>query len=88
MAVTKTKNEVQVSHANPLYMAAVYRMKGDLNDVAAKLATALGKLEEFCTKGMTASQARKYLYIFGIEYFDEPSMLTEFSSHEEAVAAV
>lgn len=88
VSVTKVKNEVQVSYANPVYMAAVYRMKGDLNGVAAKLAAALGKIEEFGAKGMTASQARKYHYMFGMEYFDEPSVLAEYGSNAEAIAAV
>ncbi len=88
VSVTKIKDEVQVSYTNPVYMASVYRMKGDLNGVAAMLATALGKVEEFGAKGMTASQARKYHYMIGMEYFDEPSTLAEYGSHEEAVAAV
>ena len=37
---------------------------------------------------MTAGQARKYHYMFGMEYFDEPSMLAEYASYEEAVQAV
>jgi hypothetical protein len=53
------------------------------------LATALGKVEEFGSKqGMTASQARKYHYMIGMEYFDEPSVLAEYSSYEEAVQSV
>ena len=88
VSLTKVKDEVQVSYTNPVYMAAVYRMKGDLNGVATALAVALGKIEEFGAKGMTASQARKYHYMIGMEYFNEPSMLAEYGSHEEAVAAV
>ncbi|MDE2309487.1 MAG: hypothetical protein KGL01_01510 [Betaproteobacteria bacterium] len=88
VSVTKVKDEVQVSYTNPAYMANVYRMKGDLGGVANGLAAALGKLEEFGAKGMTASQARKYHYMLGMEYFDEPSVLAEYASYEEAVQAV
>ena len=88
IAVTKAKNEIQVSYTNPVYMANVYRMKSDLHDVAAKLQTALGKVEEFGAKGMTASEARKYHYMIGMEYFDEPSVLAEYGSHAEALDAV
>jgi hypothetical protein len=89
VAVTKSNNEVQVSYTNPVYMANVYRMKGDLSSVAARLSAALGKVEEFGSeKGMTASQARKYHYMFGMEYFDEPSVLAEYASYEEAVQSV
>lgn len=89
VSVTEAGKEVQVSYTNPLYMANVYRMSGDLSGVAASLATVLGKLEEFgSAKGMTAKQARKYHYMIGMEYFDEPSVLAEYGSYEEAVKAV
>jgi hypothetical protein len=88
VSVTKAKNEVQVSYTNPAYMAAVYRMKGDLSGTSAALASALGRIEEFGAKGMTAAQARKYHYMVGMEYFDEPSLLAEYPSYEEAVKAV
>lgn len=88
VSVTKAKDEVQVSYTNPVYMANVYRMKGDLAGVAAGLATALGRVEEFGARGMTARQARKYHYMIGMEYFDEPDLLAEYASYEEAVQAV
>ncbi len=88
VAITKVKDEVQVSYTNPVYMANVYRMQGDLKDVSVKLTTALGRMEEFGAKGMTAKQARKYHYMFGMEYFDEPSELATYGSHEEALKAV
>jgi hypothetical protein len=37
---------------------------------------------------MTAAKARKYNYTFGMEHFDEPSLLAEYGSYEEAVKAV
>jgi len=89
VAVTKVKDEVQVSYTNPVYMANAYRMKGDLSNVAAGLAAALGKIEEFGSKqGMTAKQARKYHYMMGMEYFDDQDVLAEYASYEEAVQSV
>ena len=88
VSVTEAGKEVQVSYTNPVYMANVYRMKDDLAGVAASLATALGRVEEFGAQGMTAKQARKYHYTIGMEYFDEPSELAEYGSYEEAVQAV
>lgn len=88
VSVTKVKDEVQLSYTNPVYMANVYRMKDDLKSVASKLESALGKIEEFGAKGMTAKKARKYHYMIGMEYFDEPSVLAEYGSHEEAISAV
>jgi hypothetical protein len=88
VSVTKVGNDVQVAYTNPVYMANAYRMKGDLAGVDAKLAAALGKVEEFGAKGLTASQLRKYHYMIGMEYFDEPSELADYGSYEEAVKGV
>ena len=89
VAITKVKDDVQVSYTNPVYMANVYRMKDDLSKVSEGLKAALGKIEEFGSKqGMTASKARKYHYMIGMEYFDEPSVLAEYGNYEEAVKAV
>lgn len=89
VSITKANDGVQVSYTNPVYMANAYRMQGDLSSVAAGLAAALGKIEEFGSKqGMTAKQARKYHYMVGMEYFDEPDVLAEYTSYEEAVQAV
>ncbi len=88
VAVTKVKDEIQVSYTNPVYMASAYRMKGDLSATAKSLETAIGKVEEYGAKGMTAAQARKYHYTVGMEYFDEPSELAEYASYDEAVKAV
>jgi len=88
VSVTKVKDEVQVAYVNPVYMANAYRMQGDLADVAANLAAALGKQEEFGAKGLKAKKLRSYHYMMGMEYFNEPSMLAEYGSFEEAAAAV
>ncbi len=87
VAVVKTKDEVQVSYTNPPYWAAAYRM-GESKATAEKLQTALGRSEEFGARGLTAAQLRKYHYMVGMEYFDEPSVLAEYDSHEDALKAV
>jgi hypothetical protein len=88
VAVTKVKDQIQVSYTNPAYMANAYRMAGDLKDTTAKLQAALGRIEEFGAKGLSAAQLRKYHYTFGMEYFDEPNTLASYGSYEEAVKAV
>jgi len=89
VAVTKVGNEIQVSYTNPVYMANAYRMEGDLKGVADRLATALGNLEQFGpAEGMGPKQLRKYHYMMGMEYFDDPSELAEYGSYEEAVKMV
>jgi hypothetical protein len=89
VTVTKVGDEVQVAFTNPSYMQHGYRMAGDLSGVAGQLAAALGKLEEYGPKdGRTPKQLRKYHYMVGMEYFDEPTTLGKFGSQEEAVAAI
>ena len=88
VSVVKAGGEVQVSYTNPVYMANAYRMQSDLRDVAAKMQAALGRMEEFGAKGLTAAQLRKYHYMFGMEYFNEPSTLAEYGSYNDAVKAV
>ncbi len=88
VALTQAGKQVQVSYTNPVYMANVYRMAGDLSGVSAALGSALGRIEEFGAKGMTAKTARKYHYMFGMEYFDEPSELASYDSYEAAVKGV
>jgi len=88
VAVTKMKDEVQITYTNPTYMANAYRMAGELRDTTAKLQAALGRIEEYGAKGLTASELRTYHYMFGMEYFDEPSTLATYGSFDEAVKAV
>lgn len=89
VTVTKVGEEVQVAYTNPSYMQHGYRMEGDLGGVSTQLAGALGRLEEFGPKdGKTAKQLRKYHYMVGMEYFDEPTTLAKYGSQAEAVAAV
>ncbi len=89
VTVTKLGDEVQVSYTNPAYMAAAYRMKADLAPVGAKLAQALGRVEEFGpNEGKSAKQLRGYHYMIGMPYFDDSWQLGTFASQGEAVAAV
>lgn len=88
VAVTKVREEVQVSYTNPTYMAHAYRMAGDLKGVTAKLQAALGRIEEYGSSGHYPEQLRRYHYMIGMEYFDEPSLLASHGSHDDAVKAV
>ena len=88
VSITKQGNDIQVAYTNPVYMANAYRMAGDLKGVAENLEKALGNVQAFGAEGLTAAKLRKYHYTFGMEYFDEPSVLAEHKSFEEAVAAV
>jgi hypothetical protein len=89
VSVTKVKDEIQVAYTNPVYMANAYRMKASLEDVAAQLKKALGFVKAYGSKeGMEADDLRDYHYMFGMEYFTDPSELAKYPSYDKAVAAV
>jgi len=87
VTATKIDEEVQVAFTNPVYMQYAYRMVGDLSPVRSKLEAALGSLEDFGAEGLTRKELGSYHYMFGMEYFDEPTLLGRFGSHGGAVKA-
>jgi hypothetical protein len=89
VTATKVGDEVQVAFTNPVYMAAGYRLKADLAPIAARLAEALGTLEEYGPKdGKTAKDLRGYHYMMSMPYFDDPWELARYPSQAEALQAV
>lgn len=88
VSVTQTDGQIQVAYVNPLYVQYAYRMKADLAPVKTMLAKALGEQESFGANGLTADQLEHYHYTFGMEYFDEPYHLNDFSSHAKAVSKI
>ncbi len=89
VAVTRVGDELQVSFTNPTYMANAYRMEGDLAGVTEKLGATLGNLEPFGpAQGLEPDDLRDYHYMLGMEYFDEPTVLNEFGSYNEAIETI
>jgi hypothetical protein len=89
VTLTKAGGDVQVAFTNPVYMAAAYRLKADLAPVAARLAAALGRTEEYGSKdGKTVKDLRGYHYMLGMPYFDDPVELGKLGAQAEAIAAV
>ncbi len=89
VTVTKVGEEVQVAFTNPVYMAAGYRLDADLAPVAAKLAQALGSVEEYGSKdGKSAKDLRGYHYMMSMPYFDDPWKLAKYATQAEALSAV
>jgi hypothetical protein len=91
VAVTKVKDKIQISYTNPPYWAAAYRMQGNLEDVKAKLESALGKQKEYGSEdGIKEKSLRKYNYMMGMEKFDSVGKheLATFNTYQEAVNAV
>jgi len=89
VAITKNGDNIEVSYTNPVYMAAAYRMATDMADIRAQLEGALGaEMDYGSEKNLTAKDLREYHYTVMMEYFDDPSILAEYDSQEEAVKAV
>ena len=90
ISISETEGKTEVSYMNPVYLQYAYRLEGDLQPVLEQLTNSLG-MQKTCGGGdkkMNAKKLSKYHYMFGMQYFDDPSRLGSFSSHEEAVAAV
>ena len=92
VTLTQVGDEIQVSYTNPTYYGNAYRLSEEegLQQAAAALESALGNQQTFGTgeKQLSETDLRKYHYMFGMEYFDDPSNLAEYDNHEEAIAAV
>jgi hypothetical protein len=89
VTVTRVGEEVQVAYTNPVYLSHAFRMKADLAPVAARLAAALGRLEEYGPRdGRTAKALEGYHYMFGMQYFDDPSEIATFGSQAQALRSV
>ena len=89
VSVTKNGDDVQVAFTNPVYMANVYRMKEDLQDVRSALASALGDSGEYGPEeGLSKEDLREYHYKFLMPYFYDRLELASYGSYEKAVDKV
>jgi len=88
VAITQTKTGLQIAYTNPAYFANAYRISADVEPVTKQLAAALGAVEQFGSKGLTAKQLRRYHYSFGMEYFHDRLELARYNNHQEALRAV
>jgi len=89
IAITDREGNIRVSYTNPIYMAAVYRMKASLDSVASSLKSALGAQKSYGSeKGLSADDLSDYHYMFGMPYFDDPDMLADHGSYSKALIKV
>lgn len=90
VSVSEVGDTIEVAFVNPLYIQYGYRLEGDMQPVYDALVASLGNLRACGADGkkMTAEKLGKYHYTVGMQYFDDPSELGSFASHEAAVAAV
>ncbi len=90
ISISQKDGAVEVGFVNPLYIQHAYRLEADMQPVYDSLSATLG-FESTCgggNKKMTAKKLRKYHYMMTMPYFDDPSELGSFDSHEDAIAAV
>jgi hypothetical protein len=89
VSVTDIDSQIQVAYTNPAYMAGAYKMSDDLNEVNSKLVLALGQGKPFGPEhGMNKEELGDYHYMFGMEYFDDQTLLNKFVDHKSAVDTV
>jgi len=89
ISLTERENGTEIAYVNPLYIQYAYRLEADMSPVYSAFQVALGNMETFGSKkGLKAKKLRKYNYMPMMQKFDDPSELGEFSSFEEATAAV
>ncbi|MFZ9039980.1 MAG: hypothetical protein ACO3DT_18220 [Gammaproteobacteria bacterium] len=90
VSVTRNDDGIEIAYTNPHYWANAFRMQANVDAVATQLKSALGYEKQFGSGelALTAEDLRKYHYTFMMEYFDDPSILNYFDSHEQAVATV
>ncbi len=88
ISITQMKNDVQVVHNNPTYMAIAYNMKSYLSSIRQKLAKTLGYVKDFGGKGILSNELGDYNYAFGLEGFSGFMDLAEHKSHKAALKFV
>ncbi len=89
VAITKTKDNTQLSFNNPTYMAHAYRMKEDLSDVTQQLQSLLGFIQNFGSeKGLTKNELRDYQYKIFMPDFEDRLELAEYANYTMAVKKV
>lgn len=90
VSLTRNNDKIEIAYTNPHYWANAYRMQADVESIASQLKSILGFEKPFGSGdlSLTASDLRKYHYTFLMEYFDDPSVLNYFDSHQQAVATV
>lgn len=90
VSISEAGDTVEVAFMNPVYIQYGYRLNGDMQSTYDALVASLGNIKSCGATGkkMTAKKLGKYHYMLGMQYFDDPSELGSFDSHEVAVAAV
>lgn len=90
VSITSNEGMIELAYTNPAYWANAYRMNDNLDPISVALKSVLGFELQFGTGDNTysAREMRKYHYTFMMEYFDDPSALARYDSHQQAVDVV
>ncbi|MDA8361013.1 MAG: hypothetical protein M0Z44_03320 [Gammaproteobacteria bacterium] len=90
VSVTKVGNTIQVSYANPAYVAIAYGL-GPLPTTVGNLKAALGSQLAFGSRrGLTRSDLKpgNYHYFIGMPYFENVDHIRRFKTYADAVNTV
>ncbi|TKJ40684.1 hypothetical protein CEE37_06895 [candidate division LCP-89 bacterium B3_LCP] len=92
VSLTQVEDKVQLAYNNPFYVAQVYRMTTDLDEIAKKMETVLGSGEPFGSKkGVKVKRLRRYHYggrLMPMPSFDDWITLMEYETYDEAIQAI
>lgn len=89
VGITDNDGKVEVSYTNPTWVAGICRLESDLGPISMAMEEALGRDQDFGSKkGKEPRRLRKYHYMAFMPHFNDPVLLAEHTTHEEAVAAV
>lgn len=90
VAVTDVKGKIQVSYVNPAYIGTAYGL-GKLENVSAKMKTALGAVKPFGSENGIEEQKLgpgQYRYAMFMPYFRDVDVLKEHPDYKTAVETV
>lgn len=89
VAVTEVEGKLQLSYVNPAYLGTAYGL-GELPQTTGALRAALGREQEYGSRGVEAERLTpgNYHYSIGMPYFNDVDVLAEHADYRAAVDAV
>ena len=100
LGITSENGKTLVTYTNPIYWGNAY-FRDDFDKVASNYTTISGKLKTAMKssgtfigtsygseKGLSVEDLRKYHYMMGMPYFDDPVELEDFDSYKAAISKI
>ena len=100
LGITTENGKTLVTYTNPTYWGNAYfrddfeKVASNYSSVSKKLETAMKASGTFVgssfgsKKGISAEDLKKYHYMMGMPYFDDPVELEDFENHQAALAKI